>query len=349
MKHNIRVASESDANEQKGGKFSLIAGILGLAVIAISIVCGCLGGLTAGQGEGFGVFEFFNFSAGSTWDALIKLMGTKTGPDLGTLLRYILAIICVAGMLIALLVMLIRGIVMFVRGMKSKDFGKACGSAFGAYAAFLFAQVAILALYSGDPANYRLNAGSIAGAVIGGAMIGAMIVLRFLPVAKQTFADKKTLLHFILTACGTLCTVMVLAFAGQPLIKAGKAEVNFLDYLNGANGPDGIVDSTTLLTCALGVIVTLLLILFCVLQLIRYFKQLSVPRIQAKKFRKATWLADTVAMFGLIAAIIGPLGIKGTNFGSAAQIVILIFALANFALAIADHVKSKPIVPASEK
>ena len=207
MENTIGVAPESGANGQKSGKFSLIAGILGLVVIAISIVCGCLGGLTAGHGEGFGVFEFFNFSAGSSWDTLIKLMGTTTGPDLGTLLRYVLATVSVVGMLIALLVVLIRGIVTFVRGTKSKDFSKACGSAYGAYAAFLFTQVAILALYAGEPMGYRLNAGAIAGAVIGGAMVGAMIVLRFLPVAKETFADKTTLLHFILTACGMLCTV----------------------------------------------------------------------------------------------------------------------------------------------
>ncbi len=339
MQNEQTALYEGGAERKNGGKLSLIAGIVALAVIALSILFTCLGGLTSPMAD-LGIFEFFNFGEGSVWDSLIALMGTEAGPNLGTLLQYILATVTVAATLIVLLVMLIRGIVMFVRGTKTGDFGKACGSAYGAYAAFLGGQVAILALFAGDPINYGLNAAAIAGAVICGVAVGATIVLRLLPSAKDVFADQKKMLHFILTACGMVCTVVVLALAGQPLVAAEGIAMNFAQYLGLVSPAGSTVDSTVLLTCVIGVIVTLLLILFSLLQLIRYFKQLAAPTFEQKKFRKATWLADAVCLFGLVAAIIGPMGIKGTDF-AAAQIVILVFAVANFVLAIVDYVRLK--------
>lgn len=343
MENNTVAEPESGATQKKG-MLPLIGAILALAVIAISILCGCLGGLVPSQkllGGNMGVFEFFNFGKGSVWDSLIARMKTTTGPDMGTLVQYVLGTISVAVMLILLLAMLIRGIIMFVRGLKSGDFRKTYGSAYGAYAAFLGTQVAILSFFAGE---YGLNAAAIAGAVIGGLLIGATIVLRFLPSAKDVFADNKKVLHFILTACGTVCTVVVLGLAGQPLIKSGEVELSFLQYLNiahiGASQTGGgHISSETLLTCLIGTISTLMVIVFALIQLIRYFKQLSEPSVEPKKFRKATWLADTVALFGLLAAVIGPAWSK-TDFGPS-QIVLLVFAVANFALAIVDYVKLK--------
>ena len=121
-----------------------IAAILGLGVVAISLLCACLGGVQA-EGIKIGTFEFFRFGSGSTWNTLIKTIGEKVENALyfSTFIQYTLGLLASAAMSVTLLVMLILSIVAFVRGWNTGELGKACKSAYGAYAAFLGGQVAI--------------------------------------------------------------------------------------------------------------------------------------------------------------------------------------------------------------
>lgn len=348
MENDQAVLPEDGATQKSAGKLPLIGVLIGFAVIAVSIICTCLGGLVATKetfGEDMetafgdmGIFEFFNFGKGSTWDTLITLMKFPLELQLGTLLQYMLGAFTVAFTLICLFAMLIRSIVMLSRGMKTGDFGKAYGSAYGAYAAFLGGQLAILALFAGDPQNYKLNTAAIAGAVIGGVLICVTVALRFLPSAKKVFLDEKALLRFILAACGTACVVVVLIFVWKPLIKAGEFELNFLQCLN-FKDPEGSIGSLVLIFGTIGVLSTLLLVLSSVMQLVRYLQQLSVPSVKAESSRKVTWFASVMLFCGILAALLAPEEFK-TKIGPA-HIVILVFVVVNFVLATVDYMKQK--------
>lgn len=321
----------------KGRLFPLIAAILGLGVVLISVICACLGGVKA-EGVKIGTFEFFNFGSQSTWHMLITMLKEKVGSAVyySTFIQYVLGLLIVVAMLVTLLVMVILAAVRFFRGWKTGDFGKACKSAYGAYAAFLGGQVAILSLFSGT----GLNPAATVGAVLAGLMVGAMVALQLVTEGKQTFSGKKSLTHFILVLCEMVFAILTLAFAGRPLVEK-TGTTSFIDYLLAAGAaasltPNGAMENEAMLSGTFGALVTVLLALACVLLIVKCCNELSHPSTEVKRFRKATWQADTVA-----ACVLGVIAIDaiwiGAAFGSVAQVMLIVSAVAVYGVAIGDY------------
>lgn len=316
-----------------------IAACLGLGVVVISVLCACLGGVRA-EGVKIGTFEFLNFGSGSTWNAMITMIREKAEdrpdwPFLSTFIQYSLGSLAVAAMLVTLFVMLILSVVAFVRGWKTGEFGKVCKSAYGAYAAFLGGQVAILSLFS----EKRLNTAALVGAVLAGLMVCAMIVLRLVVQGKQTFTEQKSCVHVVLVMCEMFFIVLTLALAGSPLLES-EGKMNFIDGLSAAEVAASLtgqaIDTEMMISSVFGALVTVLLSLFCVLSFVKCCSELYRPDTAERKFARATRRADMVALCVLSVIYIAAIWI-GAPFGSAAQIAIIVSAVAAYGIGIGDY------------
>lgn len=323
-------------NGTNGQMLLRIAASLGLGVVVISVLCACLGGVRA-EGIKIGTFEFLYFGSGSTWNTLIKAIGEKAenAPYFSTFIQYSLGLLAVVAMLVTLLVMLILSVVAFVRGWKTGELGKACKNAYGAYAAFLGGQAAILSLFSGT----KLNAAALVGAVLAGLMVCAMVVLRLVAQGERTFTEQKSCVHVVLVMCEMLFTVLTLAFAGSPLLES-EGKMNFIDYLRTADAAASLaghaIGAEVMLSSVFGAVVTVVLSLSCALLLVKCCNELSCPDTAARGYRRAMWCADMVA-----ACVLGVIAIAaiwiGAPFGSVAQIVIIVSAVAVYGIATGDY------------
>lgn len=329
MENNQAALPEDGATQKSEGKLSLIRGIVGLIVVAVSILCTCLGGLSGKDLDPVKFLGCLKFGAGSDWE-ILKLMKDLTGNSF-LLMKNVWGLIILAVVLIFQLVMFILAIVRFARATKTGQYQKVFGNACGAYLAFLGGQVALLSVYVTAAEKYSLNAAAIAGAVIGGAGIAAMLVLKYLEDGFGAFTDKKTLLHLILTLCTFACAVVVLALVGCPLVYKLGNKWSFPKFTDATAGSDGGEP----LLCIIGSVLTMLLILLCALRMGRCLKQLADPSAaQPKKAERTVVSAVFMAIFSIGVPVVAMAILGGKVF--AEPIVMMVFGIATLVLTIVD-------------